>query len=168
MWRLAVVFGLAFGALAAPALGQATDARGGWHGYAWKRISLTDCDRFEQQTLCPLYHEKWDWKRNQWVDITLVLRPGQIDLSQRLTNRDRRDDDFVCVTAIVMDASGRALAIHHQNWHSDPGEEQEESFSYPLTRAREPAALLIGSRQCRKGGHEDDDVYAQALAAIIR
>lgn len=168
MRRLAVVFGLALTALVAPALGQATDARGGWHGYAWKRISLADCDRLEQQTLCPPYHEKWDWKRNQWVDITLALRPGQVDLSQRLTNKDRMDDDFVCVTAIVMDAAGRALAIHHQNWHSDPAEVREESFSYPMTRAVEPATLLIGSRQCRKGAQEDDDVYARALAAVVR
>lgn len=168
MRGLSFAIGLGICALSVPVLGQPTDARDAWQGYAWKRIALTDCDRLNQKMVCPPFHEKWDWKRNQWVDITLALRGAQVDLSQRLTNNDPRDDDFVCVTAIVMDYRGRALAIHHQNWHSDPGEVREERFSYPMTRDVEPAALLIGSRQCRKGPQEDDDVYAKALSAIVR
>ncbi len=56
----------------------------------------------------------------------------------------------------------------HQNWHSDPGEVREERFSYAFTLAVEPASLFIGSRQCRKGPQEDDDVYAEALSAVVR
>jgi hypothetical protein len=148
--------------------GLFADGRGDWDGYAWQRIGIADCTRLESTLQCPPYRQKWDWKRNQWVDIaiTLDLAEGRLHLDQRLTDDDRNDDDHVCVTALAVDADGGNVVAHHQNWHMRPRSVREESFSYASTRLDQIAAIHIGSKQCREGPGQDDALYARVLAGI--
>ena len=110
---------LSFGA----AHGAFADGRGDWDGYAWQKIDIADCTPSGALLECPLYHQKWDWKRNQWVDIlvTLDLAGGVLHLTQRLTDNDPGDSDYVCVTALAVDAAGSDIVAHHQNWFMKPG-----------------------------------------------
>src|SRR4051812_38163022 len=100
------------------------DGRTDWKDYAWQEIKLASCANDGTTVACPLYHQKWDWKRNQWIDITITLdlAQGVMNLTQRLTDNDRADDDHVCVTALGVDAAGNNVTAHHQNWHMRPGE----------------------------------------------
>jgi hypothetical protein len=154
-------------AMVAPA-GALVDGRNDWTGYAWQQIPLAECIPTGSRLDCPLYHQKWDWKRNQWVDITvsLDLATGTLKLAQRLTNNDRRDDDHVCVTALLVDEAGRDIVAHHQNWHITPGAVIEKAFVYRSTRLDRGARLHIGSKQCRQGAGQDDALYARVLAGI--
>lgn len=142
--------------------------RGDWRGYAWQTIDLADCQPVETHLACPLYHQKWDWKRNQWVDIavTIDLASGQLRLSQQLADRDSDDDDYVCVTALVVDAAGADMVVHHQNWRIEHGEVVRKDFSYRSDRLADAARIHIGSKQCRQDARQDDDVYATVLAGI--
>ena len=144
------------------------DGRADWLGYAWQQIKADTCLPAGTTLQCPPYHEKWDWKRNQWVDISIALDPatGTLRLTQRLTDNDSGDDDYVCVTAIAVDAVGHTLVAHHQNWHMDPGGRVEQSFSYRSPRLGDIAAIHIGSKQCRRGAGQDDALYAHVLAGI--
>src|SRR5690606_17000423 len=134
----------------------------------WQQIEIDSCTATGSALHCPLYHEKWDWKRNQWVDITveLDLAKGELRLTQLLTNNDPRDDDHVCVTALAVDAAGRDVVAHHQNWYLRPGATQEAQFSYPTARLAQVTAIHIGSKQCRDGAQQDDALYARVLAGI--
>jgi hypothetical protein len=131
--------------------GAFADGRDDWSGYAWQPIELSQCLGSATTLTCPLYHEKWDWKRDQWVDIAITIdfAGGQLQLTQRLTDNDPHDRDYVCVTALAVDAGGTTLMAHHQNWHIGPGEVIEKSFTYPLANPRDIARLHIGSKQCR-------------------
>lgn len=144
------------------------DGRDDWNDYAWQTIGVAACTATGSLLQCPLYHQKWDWKRNQWVDmaVALDLSTGRLRLTQRLTNNDPHDDDHVCVTALAVDAAGRDVIAHHQNWYMNPGETREESFTYTAARLASVTAIHIGSKQCRKGGHEDDALYARVRAGI--
>lgn len=148
------------------------DGRVDWQDYAWQTIAYTDCPGSvtDADGLCPAYHQKWDWKRNQWVDIAFRFNPanGKLVLSQRLTNNDRTDDDHVCVTALFVDAQGHDLYAYHQNWHSLPHDVMQQTFRATLPRAifATAAKVIIGSKQCRKGEAQDDDVFAAVKAAI--
>lgn len=148
--------------------GAFADGRGDWAGYAWQQISIADCAASARVLQCPAYHEKWDWKRNQWVDIviTIDLTDGSLRLAQRLTDNDPDDGDFVCVTALAVDATGVNIVAHHQNWYISAGKVQEQSFLYSSGVLDEIAAIHIGSKQCREGGHQDDALYAHVLAGI--
>jgi len=148
--------------------GVFADSRDDWSGYAWQQIAVEQCTGSGTMRTCPPYHEKWDWKRNQWVDIaiTIDLAAGQLHLTQRLTDNDRHDDDYVCVTALAVDADGANLVAHHQNWHIGPGDVIEKSFTYRLADPEALARIHIGPKQCRQGAGQDDAVYAGVLARI--
>jgi hypothetical protein len=148
--------------------GAFADGRGDWDGYAWQQIRIADCAAAADVLQCPAYHEKWDWKRDQWVDmsIELDLAKGELRLTQRLTDIDVRDDDYVCVTALAVDAAGDNIIAHHQNWHMSPGAEETRSFRYSSTALDEVTTIYIGSKQCRQGAGQDDALYAQVLAGI--
>lgn len=155
---------LSFGSSA----GAFADGRGDWDGYAWQKIAIADCAAVGAVLQCPPYHQKWDWKRNQWVDITVEidLAHNKLALSQRLTDDDSYDDDYVCVTALALDAAGQNVVAHHQNWHMGPGEIRESAFSYASTALDAVTSIHIGSKQCRLGEHQDDALYASVLARI--
>ena len=144
------------------------DGRSDWRGYAWQTIDVADCQPIDTHLACPPYHQKWDWKRNQWVDIvvTIDVASGQLQLSQQLTDRDSYDDDYVCVTALVVDAAGVDIVVHHQNWRMEHGEVVQKDFSYASGRLAAATKLHVGSKQCRDGAGQDDDVYATVLAGI--
>ena len=144
------------------------DGRADWSGYAWQRIEVADCFAMGSVLHCPPYHEKWDWKRSQWVDIVIEIDPasGTLRLAQRLTDRDRRDDDHVCVTAVAVDAAGDNVVVHHQNWHMGPGGIEEKAFAYRSARLADIAVIHIGSKQCRQGASQDDALHARVLAGI--
>ncbi|MDB5472756.1 MAG: hypothetical protein JWP99_59 [Devosia sp.] len=144
------------------------DGRAEWSDYAWQKIEISSCIGSPATLACPLYHQKWDWKRNQWVDITVRLDPsaGRVWLTQRLTNSDNNDQDFVCVTALIVDAEGRDLIAHHQNWHISSAETIEKSFTYESVALDSAQTIHIGSKQCRAGGSQDDATYARVLADI--
>lgn len=148
--------------------GAFADGRGDWDGYAWQQIKVADCLATGTVLHCPPYHEKWDWKRNQWVDmvIELDLARGELRLTQRLTDIDARDDDYVCVTALAVNAGGSNVVAHHQNWHMLPGSEKTQSFSYASPSLAQVTAIHVGSKQCRHGAGQDDALYAQILAGI--
>lgn len=148
--------------------GSFADGRGDWTGYAWQKIELSKCSALDHVLACPLYHQKWDWKRNQWVDlaISLDLASGQVSLSQRLTNKDPSDQDYVCVTALLVDAAGKDLVAHHQNWQISAGEVLTKAFTYRSGALDTAKTIHIGSKQCRQGGSQDDATYANVLAAI--
>ncbi|SEP96154.1 hypothetical protein SAMN05428969_1304 [Devosia sp. YR412] len=144
------------------------DGRTDWKDYAWQEIKLTKCASDSMTVACPLYHQKWDWKRNQWVDITISmdLVRGELELTQRLTDNDPKDDDHVCVTALGVDAAGNNIIAHHQNWHMHPRQIEERAFSIRSSRLSSITSLFIGSKQCRQGASQDDDLYARVLAGI--
>lgn len=148
--------------------GAFADGRGDWNGYAWQQIKVADCHVAASVLTCPPYHQKWDWKRDQWVDISveLDLARGELRLTQRLTDADPRDDDYVCVTALAVDAGGEDVVAHHQNWHMNPGGEETKSFLYVSTALDQVTTIHIGSKQCRQGADQDDALYAQVLAGI--
>ncbi|WP_108396392.1 hypothetical protein [Devosia submarina] len=146
------------------------DGRADWVGYAWQKIEINECDVTGKLVACPIYHQKWDWKRNQWVDInvTLDLAAGRALLTQRLTNNDPYDHDYVCVTAVIVDADGGNLVAYHQNWGISSGDVLQESFAYLSPALATAATIHIGSKQCREGASQDDDVYRRVLANIGR
>lgn len=148
--------------------GSFADGRGDWSGYAWQKIEVSVCRANGTSLSCPLYHQKWDWKRNQWVDIALALDPSAktVSLTQRLTNNDPGDRDYVCVTALIVDAGGKDLVAHHQNWDIGPDDVIEKSFSYSAPALETARTIHIGSKQCRDGAADDADVYAHVLAGI--
>ncbi len=156
-----------FFSLGTPQLSFA-DGRGDWSGYAWQKIEISACAGLDTTIACPVYHQKWDWKRNQWVDITLSLdiATDEVSLSQRLTNNDRSDRDHVCVTVLVVDGTGKDLIAHHQNWQIGSGDVVQESFAYTSPALARAKTIHIGSKQCRNGGSEDDATYAKVLAKI--
>lgn len=144
------------------------DGRAGWKDYAWQQIRIADCTVAGTTLQCPPFHEKWDWKRDQWVDIAITIDPGngRLQLTQRLTNNSASDDDYVCVTALIVDAAGRDILAHHQNWHSRPGSVLEEAFTHRSGKLDRAATIHIGSKQCRQGARQDDALYASVLAGI--
>lgn len=148
--------------------GAFADGRGDWSGYAWQKIGIAECKASGALLQCPAYHQKWDWKRNQWVDIAIALdlSRGELHLTQQLTDNDPRDDDHVCVTVLAVDAGGNNLVAHHQNWYIRPGEVIAKSFIYRSDLRQKVDAIHIGSKQCRQGAGQDDALYAQVLARI--
>jgi hypothetical protein len=148
--------------------GAFADGRGNWQGYAWKTIEIADCRPVDTYLACPPYHQKWDWKRNQWVDISVSidLATQKLYLSQQLTDKDSYDDDYVCVTALIVDTAGTDLVAHHQNWHMMHGDVVRKDFAYTSARLADADKIYIGSKQCRDGAGQDDDVYTAVLAGI--
>ncbi len=166
--RLFALSGLLFFTTAVQA--SLADGRADWPGYAWQKIEIMKCAAEDAVVTCPPYHQKWDWKRNQWVDIAVALdlAAGKARLTQRLTNNDPYDGDYVCVTALLVDAAGKNLVAHHQNWPISAGEVVEESFTYPSAALARAATIHIGSKQCRDGAGQDDAIYDRVLEAMGR
>ena len=150
------------------AQGTFADGRGDWDGYAWQKIAVSDCTGTATALTCPAYRQKWDWKRNQWVDVAITLDPmhGTVALSQRLTDNDPHDTDYVCVTALIVDANGADLVAHHQNWQISAGQVLEEQFTYTSAALSGAKTIHIGSKQCRDGAGQDDDTHARVLAGL--
>lgn len=148
--------------------GSFADGRGDWAGYAWQKIEIGSCATLDQTRACPLYHQKWDWKRNQWVDVavSLDLRSGKVSLTERLTNNDPKDQDYVCVTALIVDGAGKDLVAHHQNWQISAGQVLEKAFTYSSAALASARTIHIGAKQCRDGAGQDDSTYARVLAGI--
>ena len=144
------------------------DGRADWEFYARQTIDVSDCLPVDGALECPTYRQKWDWKRDQWVNIGIILHPasGDVTLTQQLEDRDSYDDDHVCVTALIVDAQGRNLVAHHQNWSMTHGQVAADIFSYASPRLAETRTIHIGSKQCRQGPHQDDALYARVLAGI--
>lgn len=153
--------------LIAPQAARA-DSRADWTDYAWQSIDVSTCIVAAGVATCPPYREKWDWKRDQWVDVTISmdLTANTIRLMERLTNNDRHDTDYVCVTALVVDAAGQNLAAHHQNWQMSHGATREKTFTYSAADLSKAASIHIGSKQCRDGAAQDGALYAHILAGI--
>jgi hypothetical protein len=139
---------------------------GDWQGYDWNRHPVSACETTPSGLDCPTFTQKWDWKRDQWVDVTLRSKPEGLTLTQRLTNNDRRDEDFVCVTVQGITPDEQTLFAHHQNWHMDAGQTREQSFTLPAIDVTNLAYIELGTKQCRGGAHEDDAIYAKILHTI--
>lgn len=163
--RAAAILLITATALATPAH---ADGRSDWPFYAWQQIKLSACTATGTTLTCPPYHQKWDWKRNQWVDIaiTVDIASGTLDLTQRLTDSDSYDDDDVCVTVLGVDAAGTNILAHHTNWRMRHGDSTEKSFTYRSSRLAALDTIHLGSKQCRQGAHQDDAIYASVLAGI--
>lgn len=162
------VIALAAGiSIAAPAV---ADGRSDWKDYAWQSVVYADCPDNDETGLCQPFHQKWDWKRNQWVDFLYKAdaQTGALKVRLRLTNDDQRDDDNVCVTALFVDDKGADVFAFHQNWHVKPGQVLDKTltFSTDPTVWRKAAKVLIGSKQCRKGADQDDALFAGVKHAI--
>lgn len=151
------------------ALPAQAQGRDDWPGYSWQQFGIASCVPSGAALHCPTYHQKWDWKRDQWVDIaiSIEIKAGRLSLSQQLTNRDSHDDDDVCVTMLVLDADNRTILAHHQNWHSRHGTEMADDFVLHAGNLAAAATLHIGSKQCREGSHQDDARYAAVRAGIM-
>jgi hypothetical protein len=148
--------------------GAFADGRADWSDYAWQQIRIAECVADGATLQCPAYHQKWDWKRNQWVDIAITLDTarGEMRLTQRLTDNDPHDYDYVCVTALAVDADGNNVMAHHQNWQIAPGQVIEQTFIHRSDLRRKVDTIHIGSKQCRDGASQDDALYARVLAGI--
>jgi hypothetical protein len=142
----------------------ASDGRADWQGYAWQSRPYAQCPALDEAGLCHPYHEKWDWKRDQWVDLLYRADPasGALQVRLRLTNNDIHDEDYVCVTALFLDAEGADVFAFHQNWHIGTGQVLDRSFSFSAAAStlKKAATIAIGSKQCRDGGHQDEAVFA--------
>ena len=143
------------------------DGRSDWQGYAWQAFDIAKCAPGAAGTLvCPAYHQKWDWKRNQWVDVAITITGDRLRLVQQLTDNDSYDQDYVCVTALVLDGAGHDLIAHHQNWQIAAGQQLADAFEYSSPALGQAASIHIGSKQCRDGAGQDDATYAGVLAGI--
>ncbi|WP_152658668.1 hypothetical protein [Devosia chinhatensis] len=147
----------------------AADGRTDWNGYDWRGQPYGKCLEVDGQA-CLTHHGKWDWKRNQWVDVTYAPDIRGIDLALRLTNNDRKDDDWVCVTVLFLDAAGANLAAYHANLHIDPLSVVDDGarLSLPEAVQQRLARVDVGTKQCRKGRGQDDGVYAAVKARLPR
>lgn len=81
-----------------------------------------------------------------------------------LDNRDPEDDDNVCITAVLLDAGNRPALAYHANLHSAPLELASRYAALPAQgRWDSVRAVATGTKQCRLGSHQDDDVYAEVI-----
>jgi hypothetical protein len=146
------------------------DGRDDWRDYSWQSVAFDDCPDKDEAGLCHPYHEKWDWKRDQWVDFLYAAdrTSGALTTRLRLVNRDRRDSDYVCVTALFVDPDGNDVFAFHQNWHIDASQVRDETLTFeaPPAAWSKVAKVLIGSKQCRRGSKQDDALFARVKVAI--
>jgi hypothetical protein len=138
-----------------------------WKDYVWKTASSEAC--FRQSGCLPL-NQRWDWKRDQWINFTYKLnkQKGLIEIRLQLRNDDPEDDDDVCVTALFLDNKGNDVAVFHVNHHSFPNTyvERSELIAVSANRLKAIKLIAVGTKQCRNGSHEDDAVFADAKAKI--
>ena len=135
-----------------------------WKGYAWTHMELSNCS---SSSACVVPRQRWDWHREQWVDFQFQADAGRAIVTLSLTNDDPTDDDFVCVTAAFLDYDSKPLFVFHQNWHLAPGQAISREFSISVPAgAASPHTVAVGSKQCRNGPGEDDDVYKKSLKRL--
>ncbi len=139
-----------------------------WEWYGWSTVKVSKCVASAGGVDCPGVRQKWDWKRDQWVEVAVSVNARAVSVFQRVTNKDRSDRDDVCVTVLFLDAAGETVLAHHQNWSSDPSSVTERQFSYPAAAWPQVASIAVGSKQCRQGPHQDDAIYAAVLAGLPR
>ncbi len=158
-------------AIMATLFGSAVTHAGGksdWDGYGWKGLDITKCVAQGQTLDCPTMVQKWDWKRDQWVNVTVSVSGQAVSLTQRLINNDRRDRDDVCVTVLFLDQAGETIFVHHQNWDSHAASTMERQFSYKVSNWPKVTSIQLGSKQCRQGPHQDDAIFEQVSSGLSR
>ncbi len=143
------------------------DGRADWSGYDWRGTPFGQCLEITPAG-CLAHHAKWDWKRNQWVDVWYDPAANGLHLALRLTNNDRADADYVCVTVLFLDAAGANLAAYHSNLHIGPQSIREDKARLTIPAPDRIARVEIGSKQCREGAGQDDDIYAGVRARLPR
>ena len=143
--------------------GTATDKD--WKDYRWAVVATTSCSA---GPICISARAKWDWKRPQWVEFSAVPSSKGLEAKIRLINEDRKDDDNVCITVLFLSSDGSALSILHKNLHSLPQAVRSETVDIALRASllRRISSIALGTKQCRRGPHEDDDVYRRAKARL--
>lgn len=144
------------------------DGRADWQGYFWRNVKLDVCPDFGSAAPCRFFHGKWDWKRNQWVDLFFTSNASTLQVEQVLTNYDRADDDYVCTVVILEDAAQRNLVVFHFNEHSTHQTASTASarFSIPLQDLSQVTSMSVGTKQCREGGSQDRDVFARVMSRL--
>jgi hypothetical protein len=83
-----------------------------------------------------------------------------------LTNNDRRDADFVCVTTLFQDISGTTLAAQHQNVRIEPVSSTSVEQVARGKITDQATTIQVGTKQCRQGPHEDDAVFEAVVSRL--
>lgn len=145
------------------------DGRADWSDYYWRVKPFGQCLQASGD-FCLTHRAKWDWKRDQWVDIRYRRSGNGLDLAVTLTNNDRLDDDHVCVTVLFADAAGANVAAYHANLHIGPRAIREDNARLPLSASAiaRIARVDVGTKQCRLGPRQDEAVYDGVLASLPR
>lgn len=151
--------------LAGPAV---ADSRTDWTGYDWRPIKLSECSDFGAATACHFFHGKWDWKRNQWVDLVMSVSGATLEIEQILTNYDRADDDYVCTVVLLQDADGNNVVPFHFNEHSDhqTASTSIRRFSVTSSILAAVSQISVGTKQCRDGASQDKANFARVVNAL--
>lgn len=144
------------------------DSRTDWKGYDWRPVKLTECSDFGATTPCHFYHGKWDWKRNQWVDLVMSVSGTTLQIEQILTNYDRADDDYVCTVVLLQDSNGDNVVPFHFNEHSDHQSASTSTRRFSVTTSILAAVsqISVGTKQCREGASQDEANFARVVDAL--
>lgn len=133
---------------------------GQWRGYDWHKVNATEC--LLSSASCHLLHVKWDWKRNQWVDLSIATGGGGLQLGLILTNNDRKDDDYVCV---VVTFDGVAVGFFNEHSGAQTVANFETDLELPPSSLSAVRKINVGTKQCREGGQQDRDLFAEQLSS---
>jgi len=146
------------------------DSRSDWKGYDWRAVKRSECQALGTAGSCQFFHGKWDWKRNQWVDLVLNYTGSALEVVNILTNYDRADDDYVCTVVLFQDAEKQNVAAFHFNEHSDHQTAANFTKRFEIARSALDAVtqISVGTKQCREGGNQDKGTYARVLDAMSR
>lgn len=138
---------------------------GEWSDYMWKTSIVHAC--ISQQD-CRVVKTRWDWKREQYVEVAIAPKGRGIQVSNRLINKDTADDDHVCVTVLFRDAGSRTVAVFHENRYSRHQTDETTQSELALARAQlsKIRSLAVGTKQCRGGPYEDDAIHERARRAL--
>ncbi len=148
-------FSLAIGLLAS----DPTVNPGEWRDYVWTAQPIGTC---LQDGRCPVTRTRWDWKRDQRVEIRIAPGSKGITVTNRLINNDPSDDDDVCVTVLFRDKAGKSITVFHENRHAFPRTDTATTSVVRKAALKSITSIAVGTKQCRRGAHEDDDVYRRA------
>ena len=144
------------------------DSRADWKGYDWRAVKLSECPNFGAASPCHFFHGKWDWKRNQWVDLVMSVSGTTLQIEQILTNYDRADDDYVCTVVLLQDSEGDNVVPFHFNEHSDhqTASTSTRRFSVTPSILAAVAEISVGTKQCREGASQDKANFARVVDAL--
>jgi len=134
----------------------------GWQDYVWRIRDAGTCLATDARGLCHLVHDRWDWKREQWYDLSFGSDPKRnlLNLRLRIDNRDPSDQDRVCVVVLFIDDKDEEVAVYYSNWLSFPRRVIDRTT--PLKPARDIstiAKVAVGSKQCDGASPRDADLY---------